>query len=67
MYTHPDIAAKLDDDRHRDMRADVGQHRRARQLRDLAAAARRAQTTPHRPRRTWRLVLRLRARARAHA
>jgi hypothetical protein len=64
MYTHPDNAAKLDHDRHRDMRADVGQHRRARQLRDLAKAARRAQTTPHRLRRSWRPVLRLRARAR---
>jgi len=65
MYTHPDTAATLDHDRHRDMRADVGQHRRARQLRDLATAARRAQATPHRPRRAWRPVLRLRARAHA--
>ena len=62
MYTHPDIAAKLDHDRHRAMRADVGQHRRARQLRDLAAAARRAQAIP---RRAWRPVQRLRARAHA--
>jgi hypothetical protein len=65
MYTHPDIAAGLDHDRHRDMRTDVGQHRRARHLRDLATTARRAQTTPDRPRRTWRPVLRLRARAHA--
>jgi hypothetical protein len=65
MYTHPDNAAKLDHDRHSDMRADIGQHRRARQLRDLARAARRAQPTPHRLRRAWRPVLRLRARARA--
>ena len=65
MYTHPDIAATLDRDRHRDMRADVGQHRRARQLRDLARAARRAARTPHRVRRTWRPILRLRARAHA--
>jgi len=65
MYTHPDTAATLDHDRHRAMHADVRQHRRARQLRDLATAARRAQATPHRPRRTWRPVLRLRARAHA--
>ena len=65
MYTHPDIADTLDQDRHRDMRADIGQHRRACHLRDLATATRRAETIPHRPRRTWRLVLRLRARAHA--
>lgn len=65
MYTHPDIAATLDRDRHRDMRADVGQHRRARQLRDLATAARRARRSPHRQRRTWRPVLRRRARVHA--
>ena len=63
MYTHPDAAAALDRDRHRDMRADVGQHRRARQLRDLARAARRTQTTPHRLRRAWRPILRLHAHA----
>jgi hypothetical protein len=63
MYTHPDSAAKLAHDRHHDMRADIGQHRQARQLRDLARAARRAQATPHRLRRAWRPVLR----ARAHA
>jgi hypothetical protein len=65
VYTHPYIAAKLDHDRYRDLRADVGQHRRARQLRDLAMAARRGQTTRHRLRRVWRPVLRLRARAHA--
>jgi len=65
MYTHPDIAAGLDHDRHRAMRADVGQHRRAGQLRDLVAAARRARAAPPRPRRTWRPVLWLRARAHA--
>ena len=63
MFTHPYIAGKLDYDRHRDMRADVGRHRLARQLRDLAATARRAEGTPHRQRRIWRPVLRLRARA----
>ena len=63
MYTHPDNAAKLDHDRHRDMRADIGSHRLARQLRDLATAARRARVTPHRLRRAWRPILRLRARA----
>ena len=63
MYTNPYLAAKLDQHRHRDMRADVGQHRLARQLRDLATASRRAAGTPHRQRRTWRSVLRLRARA----
>jgi hypothetical protein len=61
MYTHPDNAAKHARERHRDMCADVGQHRLARQLRALARAAQRAQPTPHRPRRAWHLVLRLRA------
>jgi hypothetical protein len=65
MFTHPYIAGKLDHDRHRDMRADIAQHRVARQLRNLATASRRAEGTPHRQRRTWRPVLRLRARARA--
>jgi hypothetical protein len=65
MYTHPDSAAKLVHDRHRDMRSDVGSHRLAGQLRDLASAARRAQATPHRLRRAWRPVPRLRARAHA--
>jgi hypothetical protein len=59
MYTHPGIAATLDHDRHRAMRADIGQ---ARQLRYLATAARRAQAAP---RRAWRPVLWLRARAHA--
>ena len=63
MYTHPYIAAKLDDDRHRDLRADVGSHRLARQLRDLVRAPRRARITPHRLRRAWHPVLRLRAHA----
>ena len=63
MYTHPDSAASLLHDRHRDMHADIGSHRLARQLRDLASAARRARITPHRLRRAWRPVLRLRAHA----
>jgi hypothetical protein len=63
MYTHPDNAAKLVHDRHRDLRADIGSHRPARQLRDLARAARRNQTTPHRLRRAWHPVLRPRAHA----
>jgi hypothetical protein len=63
MYTHPSSAAKLVHDRHRDLRADIGSHRRARQLRDLARAARRAGIIPHRPRRAWRPAPRLRARA----
>ena len=63
MYTHPYIAAKLVHDRHRDMHADVGSHRPARQLRDLARAARRAPITPHRLRRAWHPILRLRAHA----
>ena len=62
MYTHPDSAAKLVHDRHRDLRADISPHRLARQLRDLARAARRARTTPHRLRPAWRPVPRLRAR-----
>ena len=65
MYAHPYTAAKLDHDRHRDMRADISQHRQARQLRDLARAARRGRVTPHRGRRAWRPVPRLRARAHA--
>jgi hypothetical protein len=65
MYTHPDNAASLDRDRRRDMRANIGSHRRTRQLRDLARAAQRGQATPHRPRRAWRPVARLRARAHA--
>jgi hypothetical protein len=60
MYTHPDNAASLARDRHRDLRADVGPHRLARQLRDLATAARRARITPH-LRRAWHPVPRLRA------
>ena len=63
MYTHPDSAASLHHDRHRDMRADIGAHRLARQLRDLATVTRRTQAAPHRLRRAWRPVLRLRARA----
>jgi len=65
MYTHPCTGSTLDHDRHHRMRADIGQHRLARQLRDLARAARRAGKTPHRQRRTWRPALRLRARAHA--
>jgi hypothetical protein len=65
MFTHPYIASKLDHDRHRDMRADIAQQRVARQLRNLATASRRAGGIPLRQRRTWRPVLRLRARARA--
>jgi hypothetical protein len=67
MYTHPYTAATLVHDRHRDMRADVGSHRLARQLRDLARAARPARITPHRLRRAWHPVLRLRAHARRPA
>jgi hypothetical protein len=63
MYTHPDNAAKLARDRHRDLRADIGPHRLARQLRDLARVARRTQTTPHRLRRAWHPILRLRIHA----
>jgi hypothetical protein len=67
MYAHPSNAAKLHHDRHRDLRADIGSHRLARQLRDLARAARRTQTTPHPLRRAWHPVLRLRAHARRPA
>jgi hypothetical protein len=65
MYTHPDNSAKLISDRHREMRADVGSSRLARQFRGLAKAPRPAQATPRRLRRAWRPVLRLRARAHA--
>jgi len=67
MYTHPDNAAKLAGDRHRDLRADIGPHRLARQLRDLARTARRTRTTPHRLRRARHPVLRLRALSRGPA
>ena len=46
MFTHPYLASKLHHDRHRDMRADIGQHRLARQLRILARASRHASETP---------------------
>jgi hypothetical protein len=65
MYMNPYLASKLDHDRHRDMRADVGQHRPARQLRDPAITTQPTDRTPHRPHRTWRSALRLRARAHA--
>jgi hypothetical protein len=60
MFTHPYIGSKLHHDRHRDMRADVGQHRLARQLRILARASRHAGETPHRKRRPWSPALRQR-------
>ena len=63
MYTHPDNAAKLVHDRHRDLRAAIGPHRLARQLSDLASAARRIRVIPARLRRAWRPVPRLRAHA----
>ena len=63
MYTHPSSAASLVHDRHRDLRADIGPHRLARQLRDLASAARHTRTTPHRQRRAWHPVPRPRAHA----
>jgi hypothetical protein len=58
MFTHPYIGSKLHHDRHRDMRADVGQHRLARQVRILAKASRHAGETPRRQRRPWRPALR---------
>jgi hypothetical protein len=67
MYTHPDNAAQLHHDRHRDMHADIGSHRLARQLRDLARAARPARRTPHRLRPAWLTVPRLRDPARRPA
>jgi hypothetical protein len=63
MYTHPDDAAKLVHDRHRDLRADVAPHRLARQLHDLARAARHPRRIPARLRRAWHPVPRLRAHA----
>jgi len=63
MYTHPGNAAQLDHDRRRAIRADISTHRLARQLRDLATAARHAPATPHRLRRAWRPVPRLRTHA----
>jgi len=67
MYTHPDNAASLVRDRHRAMRADAGSHRLARHLRGLASAARRARITPHRLRRAWHPLPRLRVHARRPA
>jgi hypothetical protein len=61
MYTHPDNAAKLVHDRHRDLSADIGPHRLARQLGDLARSARHTRITPARLRRAWHPILRLRA------
>ena len=46
MFTHPYIGSKLHHDRHRDMLADVRQHRLAGQLRAFARASRRAGRTP---------------------
>ena len=63
MYTHPDNAAKLVHDRHRDLRADIGSHRLPRQLRDLASAARHSRRIPAGLRRAWHPILRLRAHA----
>ena len=63
MYTHPDSAAKLVRDRHRDLRADIGPHRLARQLRDLARTARPTRRIPARLRRAWHPLPRLRAHA----
>jgi len=63
MYTHPDNAAKLVHDRHRDLRADIAPHRLARQLRDLAKAARHTRTIPARLRRARHPVPRLRPNA----
>ena len=42
---------------------DVGQHRLARQLRDLAWTARRTRVIPARLRRAWHPILRVRAHA----
>ena len=56
MYTHPDSAASLARDRHRDLRADIAPHRLARQLRDLATAARHTRQIPARLRRAWHPV-----------
>jgi hypothetical protein len=67
MYTHPSSAASLVHDRHRDMRADIGSHRLARQLRDLARAARRGPIIPHCLRRARHPIPRLRAHARRPA
>jgi len=61
MYTHPDSAAQLVRDRHRDLRAGIGPHRLARQLRDLARSARPARIIPRRLRPVWHPVPRLRA------
>ena len=63
MYTHPDNAAKLARDRRRDLRADIGPHRLARQLRDLARTARPTRQIPARLRRAWHPVPRLRTHA----
>ena len=63
MYTHPDNAASLARDRYRDLRADIGPDRLARQLRDLATAARHTRQIPARLRRAWHPIPRPRAHA----
>jgi hypothetical protein len=60
MFPHPYIGSTLYHDRHRDMRAEIGQHRLARQLRVLARVSRHAGKSPHRQRRAWRPALRQR-------
>ena len=62
MFTHPYLASQLARERERDMLAQAGQQRLARQLRDLARASRQAGRTQQRPRyRARRAAARLRA------
>ena len=62
MFTHPYFASQLARERQRDMLAQAGQQRLARQLRDLARASRQAcRTERHTGYRARRAAARLRA------
>ena len=62
MFTHPYVASQLARERQRDMLAQAGQQRLARQLRDIARASRQAGRTERRTGyRARRAAARLRA------
>jgi hypothetical protein len=60
MFTHPYIGSQLARERQRDMLAQAGQQRLARQFREHARPSRRAEGTERSLRRAVRTVLRLR-------
>jgi hypothetical protein len=65
MFIHPYAGSQLARERQRDMLAQAGQQRLARQLREHARASRRAEGTERRLRRAVRTALRLRPAASA--